>query len=72
MNAKYLLAMLMPVTLILMLPNLNIGYADTDADLCIRNMSLCCKGKYLLSSFLTLNCLNSLPSPFTEVQEEQC
>ena len=54
MNAKYLLAMLMlmPVTLILMLPNLNIGNADTDADLCIRIMSLCCKGKYLQFSFL--------------------
>ena len=58
MNAKYLLAMLMlmPVTLILMLPNLNIGHADTDADLCIRIMSLCCKGKYLQFSFLALNC----------------
>ena len=36
------------LTLILMLPNLNTGYADiqviqdTDADLCIRIMSLCC------------------------------
>ena len=28
--------------LILMLLNLNTGYADTDADLCIRIMSLCC------------------------------
>ena len=35
---KCLLAML-----ILMLLNLNTGYADTDADLCIRIMSLCCR-----------------------------
>ena len=28
---------------VLMLQNLNTGYADTDADLCIRIMSLCCK-----------------------------
>ena len=28
--------------LILMLLNLNTGYDDTDADLCIRIMSLCC------------------------------
>ena len=62
MNAKYLLAMLMPVTLILMLLNLNIGYADTDADLCIRIMSLCCKCKYLLFSFLTLNCFIVYPA----------
>ena len=33
---KCLLAML-----ILMLLNLNTGYTDTDADLCIRIMSLC-------------------------------
>ena len=34
---KCLLAML-----ILMLLNLNTDYADTNADLCIRIMSLCC------------------------------
>ena len=37
-----LILMLVILTLILMLPNLNTGYADTDADLCIRIMSLCC------------------------------
>ena len=41
-----MLAMLIPMLailmLILMLINLNTGYADTDADLCIRIMSLCC------------------------------
>ena len=43
-NEECLLAMpiLMLVFLILMLLNLNTGYADTDADLCIRIMSLCC------------------------------
>ena len=39
---KYLLAMLILMLVILMLLNLNTGYADTDADLCIRIMSLCC------------------------------
>ena len=34
--------MLVILMLILMLLNLNTGYADTDADLCIRIMSLCC------------------------------
>ena len=42
---KYLLAMLLLMLVILMLIlmqlNLNTGYADTDADLCIRIMSLC-------------------------------
>ena len=33
--------------LILMLLNLNICYADTDADLCIRIMSLCCTIYYM-------------------------
>ena len=37
-----LILMLVILMLILMLPNLNTGYADTDADLCIRIMSLCC------------------------------
>ena len=43
---KYLLAililLLIVLMLIIMLLNLNTGYADTDADLCIRIMSLCC------------------------------
>ena len=42
---KCLLAML-----ILMLLNLNTGYADTDADLCIRSMSLCCT--YIITCIL--------------------
>ena len=37
-----LILMLVILMLILMLNNLNTGYADTDADLCIRIMSLCC------------------------------
>ena len=37
-----LIPMLVVLMLILMLLNLNTGYADTDADLCIRIMSLCC------------------------------
>ena len=37
-----MLAMLILMLVILMLLNLNTGYADTDADLCIRIMSLCC------------------------------
>ena len=37
-----LILMLVILMLILMLLNLNIGYADTDADSCIRIMSLCC------------------------------
>ena len=37
-----LILMLVIMMLILMLLNLNTGYADTDADLCIRIMSLCC------------------------------
>ena len=36
-----LILMLVILMLILMLFNLNTGYADTDADLCIRIMSLC-------------------------------
>ena len=35
-----LILMLVILMLILMLFNLNTGYADTDADLCIRIMSL--------------------------------
>ena len=45
-NEKCLLAMLILMLVILMLIlvllNLNTGYADTDADLCIRIMSWCC------------------------------
>ena len=37
-----LIQMLVILMLILMLLNLNTGYADTDADLCIRIMSFCC------------------------------
>ena len=37
-----LILMLVILMLILMLLNLNTGYADIDADLCIRIMSLCC------------------------------
>ena len=36
-----LILMLVILMLILMLLNLNTGYADTDADVCIRIMSLC-------------------------------
>ena len=39
---KCLLATLILMLVILMLLNLNTGYADTDAELCIRIMSLCC------------------------------
>ena len=34
--------MLILMLVILMLLNLNIGYVDTDADICFRIMSLCC------------------------------
>ena len=37
-----LVLILVALMLILMLLNLNTGYADTDADLCIRIMSSCC------------------------------
>ena len=37
-----LIQMLVILMLILMLVNLNTCYFDTDADLCIRIMSLCC------------------------------
>ena len=37
-----LILMLVILMLILMLHNLKKGYADADADLCIRIMSLCC------------------------------
>ena len=37
-----LILMLFILMLILVLLNLNTGYADTEADLCIRIMSLCC------------------------------
>mgnify|MGYP003692050689 CR=1 FL=1 len=43
MLAGYADIMLVILLLILMLLNLNKGYVDTDADLCIRIMSLCCK-----------------------------
>ena len=36
-----LMLVILELMLILMLLNLNTGYADTDADLCIRIMSLC-------------------------------
>ena len=38
-----LILMLVILMLILMLLNLNTDFADTDVDLCIRIMSLCCK-----------------------------
>ena len=37
-----LILMLVILMLILILLNLNTGFADTDADSCIRIMSLCC------------------------------
>ena len=37
-----LILMLVILMLIVMLLNLNTGYADYDADLCIRITSLCC------------------------------
>ena len=40
-----LILMLVILMLILMLLNLNTGYADTDADLCIRIISLCSSTK---------------------------
>ena len=43
-----LILMLVILMLILMLLNLNTGYADTDADLCIRIMSLCCTYTFML------------------------
>ena len=46
---KCLLAML-----ILMLLNLNTGYADTDADICIRIMSLCCNMSLFQISVMSL------------------
>ena len=63
---KCLLAMQI-LMLILMLLNLNTGYANIDADLCIRIMSLCCttvkwtkitiwwKGKLFLVNFIYRN-----------------
>ena len=56
-----LILMLVILMLILMLDNLNTGYADTDADLCIRIMSLCCSSKVCKSN-LTLSSLE-LKSP---------
>ena len=43
-----LILMLVILMLILMLLNLNSGYADTDADLCIRITSLCCNILFFL------------------------
>ena len=40
-NEEMLILMLVILMLILMLLKLNTGYADTDAGLCIRIMSLC-------------------------------
>ena len=51
-----LILMLVILMLILLLVNMNTGYADTDADLCIRSMSLCCitpLGKMAWSFFWT-------------------
>ena len=47
-----LILMLVILMLILVLLNLNTGYADTDADLCIRIMSLCCNRDALYRVFL--------------------
>ena len=41
-----LILMLIILMLILMLLNLNTGYADTDADLCIRTMSCAAPNNY--------------------------
>ena len=58
-----LILMLVILMLILMLLNLNTGYADTDADLCIRVMYLCCNYLPLeMSGALPLNIFGS-PSP---------
>ena len=46
-----LILMLVILMLILMLVNLNTGYADIDADLCIRIMSLCCISSGIMSYF---------------------
>ena len=47
-----LILMLVILMLILMLINLNTGYVDTYADLCIRIMSLCCI--YVIHNVLSL------------------
>ena len=46
-----LILMLVILMLIMMLLNLNTGSADTDADLCIRIMSLCCS-KFIMNTDL--------------------
>ena len=60
-NEKCLLAipMLVILMLILMLLNLNTGYADTDADLCIRIMSLCCTPVVLSVLLCTYKCITT-------------
>ena len=47
-----LILMLVILMLIQMLLNLNTGYDDTDADLCIRILSLCCTDKCRLEAWL--------------------
>ena len=41
-----LILLLIILMMILMVLNLNIGYADTDADSCIRIMSMCCNPEH--------------------------
>ena len=48
-----LILMLVILMLILMLLNLNTGYAETNADLCIRIMSLYCTYIEYLTPFLS-------------------
>ena len=48
-----LILMLIILLLILVLLNLNTGYADIDADLCIRIMSLCC-ASFRVTEFMIL------------------
>ena len=54
-----LILMLVILIQILMLLNLNTGYAVTDADLCLRIMSLCCKAvnKNTTACFYWRQCL---------------
>ena len=62
-----LILMLVIRMLILMLLNLNTGYADTDADLCIRMMSLCCKhNSWKLTSTNTYRVVASSMSMFPD------
>ena len=55
-----LILMLVILMLIMMLINLNTGYADTDADLCIRIMSLCCKNHNIreTAKFVKRSCID--------------